>query len=206
MSYLYTHLAWKQQFLPHSLLHTQFSNSFLNKSILNLICVSFYFYLFLAQFSYWIVLSHSSSCLGKRLVKLRLVYKMILQLSCHLESKITNITQDSQTFLTVVYILIIMKYILKQDSFKMFRSDQISHSVVSDSLWPHESQHARPPCPSPTPRVHPDSRPLSQWCHPAICRPLLLLPPIPPSIRVFSNESTMSQLWHEVAKVLEIQL
>ena len=44
---------------------------------------------------------------------------MILQLSCHLESKIINITQGSQTFLTVVYILIIMKYILKHDSFKM---------------------------------------------------------------------------------------
>ena len=48
------------------------------------------------------------------------------------------------------------------------RSDQISRSVVSDSLWPHESQHARPPCPSPTPGVHSDSRPSSQWCHPAI--------------------------------------
>ena len=42
------------------------------------------------------------------------------------------------------------------------RSDQISHSVVSDSLRPHESQHARPPCPSPTPGVHSDSRPWSQ--------------------------------------------
>ena len=39
---------------------------------------------------------------------------------------------------------------------------------MSDSLQPHESQHARPPCPSPTPRVHSDSRPLSQWCHPTI--------------------------------------
>ena len=48
------------------------------------------------------------------------------------------------------------------------RSDQISHSVVSDSLTPHKSQHARPPCPSPTPGVHWDSRPSSQWCHPAI--------------------------------------
>ena len=44
----------------------------------------------------------------------------------------------------------------------VFRSDQISRSVVSNSLRPHESQHARPPCPSPTPRVHSDSRPLSQ--------------------------------------------
>ena len=48
------------------------------------------------------------------------------------------------------------------------RSDQISCSVMSDSLRPHESQHARPPCPSPTPGVHWDSRPSSQWCHPAI--------------------------------------
>ena len=45
------------------------------------------------------------------------------------------------------------------------RSDQISHSVVSDSLRPHESQHTRPPCPSPTPEVHWDSCPSSQWCH-----------------------------------------
>ena len=48
------------------------------------------------------------------------------------------------------------------------RSDQISHSVVSNSLWPHESQHARPPCPSPTPGVHSESHPLSRWCHPVI--------------------------------------
>ena len=47
-------------------------------------------------------------------------------------------------------------------------SVQFSHSVVSDSLWPHESWHARPPCPSPTPGVHPDSHPSSQWCHSAI--------------------------------------
>ena len=47
-------------------------------------------------------------------------------------------------------------------------SVQFSHSVMSDSLRPHESQHARPPCPSPTPRVHSDSYPSSQWCHLAI--------------------------------------
>ena len=45
---------------------------------------------------------------------------------------------------------------------------QFSRSVVSDSLWPQESQHARPPCPSPTPRVHPNSCALSWWCPPAI--------------------------------------
>ena len=49
-----------------------------------------------------------------------------------------------------------------------FSSVQFSHSVLSDSLRPHESQHARPPCPSPTPGVHSNSCPSSQWCHPAI--------------------------------------
>ena len=49
-----------------------------------------------------------------------------------------------------------------------FSSVQFSRSVVSNSLRPHESQHARPPCPSPTPGVHPDPHPSSQWCHPAI--------------------------------------
>ena len=51
---------------------------------------------------------------------------------------------------------------------KRFSSVQFSHSVVSHSLRPHELQHARPPCPSPSPWVHSDSRPLSPWCHPAI--------------------------------------
>ena len=75
-------------------------------------------------------------------------------------------------------------------------SVQFSRSVVSHSLWPHELQHARPPCPSPTPRVYPNSCPLSQWCHPTIlCRPLLLLPSIFPSIRVFSSESVLRIRW-----------
>ena len=49
-----------------------------------------------------------------------------------------------------------------------FSSVQFSCSVVSYSLWPHESQHARPPCPSPIPGVHSNSCPLSRWCHPAV--------------------------------------
>ena len=50
----------------------------------------------------------------------------------------------------------------------LLSSVQFSRSVISDSLWPHESQHARSPCPSATPGVHSDSRPSSPWCHPAI--------------------------------------
>ena len=80
----------------------------------------------------------------------------------------------------------------------MSRNSQFSHSVVSDSLQPHESQHAKPPCPSPTLGVHSNSCPSNWWCHPAISSsvgPLLLLPPIPPSIRVFSNESVLRIRW-----------
>ena len=51
---------------------------------------------------------------------------------------------------------------------KRFSSVQFSHWVVSDSLRPHGSQHAKPSCPSPTSKVHSDSRPSSHWCHPAI--------------------------------------
>ena len=65
-----------------------------------------------------------------------------------------------------------------------YSSVQFSHSVMSNSLRPHESQHARPPCPSP-----------SLISHLILCRPLLLLPSIPPSIRVFSNESNLRMRW-----------
>ena len=50
----------------------------------------------------------------------------------------------------------------------LYDSVQFSCSVMSNSLWPHEVQHARPPCPLPTPEVYPNSCPLSQWCHPTI--------------------------------------
>ena len=80
----------------------------------------------------------------------------------------------------------------------LFSSVQFSRSVVSDSLRPHESQHARPPCPSLTLGVHPNPCPLSQWCHPAISSsvvPFSSCPSTPPSIRVFSNESTLCMRW-----------
>ena len=78
-----------------------------------------------------------------------------------------------------------------------FSSVQFSLSVVSDSLRPHELQHARPSCPSPTPGVYSNSCPSSRWCHPALSssHPLLLPPPILPSIKVFSNESTLCMRW-----------
>ena len=87
----------------------------------------------------------------------------------------------------------------------LIRSDQTSHLVMSDSLRPHESQHARPPCPSPTPRVHSDSHPSSQWCHQP-SHPLSS--PSPPAPNPSQHQSLFQ--WvnssHEVAKVLEFQL
>ena len=71
-------------------------------------------------------------------------------------------------------------------------SAQFSHSVVSNSLWPHESQHARPSCPSPTPGVHPDSRPSSQWCHPAISSSVIPFSSCPQSLPA-SESFPMSQ-------------
>jgi len=76
----------------------------------------------------------------------------------------------------------------------LFSSVQFSRSVVSYSLQPHESQHARPPCPSPTPRVHSDSRPLSQWCHPAISSSVIPFSSCPRSLPA-SESFPMSQLF-----------
>ena len=76
-------------------------------------------------------------------------------------------------------------------------SVQFSHSVMSDSLGLHESQHARPPCPSPTPGVHSNSCPSSRWCHPAISSSVIPISSCPQFLpaSVFSNESTLRMRW-----------
>ena len=73
-------------------------------------------------------------------------------------------------------------------------SVQFSHSVVSSSLWPHELQHTSPACPSPTPRSHSDSRPSSQWCHPAIWSSVIPFSSCPQSLPA-SESFPMSQLF-----------
>ena len=73
-------------------------------------------------------------------------------------------------------------------------SVQFSHSVVNVSLWPHESQHARPPWPSPTPGVHSNSHPSSQWCHPAISSSVVPFTSCPQSLPA-SESFPMSQLF-----------
>ena len=88
-------------------------------------------------------------------------------------------------------------YIYTHIAYTYKASVEFSRSVVSDSLRPHKSQHARPPCPSPTPGVYSNTCPSSWWCHPTISSSVVpfSLPPIPPSIRVFSNESTLHMRW-----------
>ena len=75
-----------------------------------------------------------------------------------------------------------------------FQFSSVHHSVVSNSLWPHESQHARPPCPLPTPGVHSDSRPSSQWYYPAISSSVIPFSSCPQSLSE-SECFPMSQLF-----------
>ena len=75
-----------------------------------------------------------------------------------------------------------------------FSSVQFIHSVMSDSLRGHELQHTRPPCPSPTPRVHSDSLPSSRWCHPAISSSVVPFSSCPQSLPA-SESFPMSQLF-----------
>ena len=79
-------------------------------------------------------------------------------------------------------------------TFHHIRSDQISHLVISDSLRPHESQHSRPPCPTPTPGIHSGLCPSSQWCHPAISSSVVLFSSCSQSLPA-SESFPMSQLF-----------
>ena len=85
--------------------------------------------------------------------------------------------------------------------YTMEYSVQFSHSVVSDSLWPHGLQHARPLCPSQIPRAYSDSCPLSQWCHP-------LSSPSPSAFNLSQHQGLFKWVSssHQMAKVLEFQL
>ena len=82
-------------------------------------------------------------------------------------------------------------------------SVQVSHSVMSNSLRPHGLQHAKPPCPSPTPGVHSNTCALSRWCHPAISSSS----PSPPAPNPSQHQGLFQwvSFLHEVAKVLEFQ-
>ena len=81
-----------------------------------------------------------------------------------------SISIDKQTSIHQMerYSIMKRKELSSHSSHTLVSSVQFRHSVMSDSLWPHELQHTRPPCPSPTPRVYLNSCPLSSWCSPTI--------------------------------------
>ena len=89
--------------------------------------------------------------------------------------------------------------------FFIISSVQFSCSIVSKSLQPHGLQHARLPCPSPTPRACSDLRPSSQWCHPTISSSVV---PFPPAFNLSQHQGLFKWVssLHQVAKVLEFQL
>ena len=80
---------------------------------------------------------------------------------------------------------------------------QLSCSVMSDSLWPHGLQHARPPCPSPTPGVHPNSCPLSHWCHPTISSSVIPFSSCPQSFPA-SGSFQVSQFFASGGQSIEV--
>ena len=84
--------------------------------------------------------------------------------------------------------------LLDSTHLKAISTVQFRRTVVSDSLWPHELQYARPPCPSPTPGVHPNPCPLCQWCHPAISSSVVPFSSCPQSFPA-SGSFPMSQLF-----------
>ena len=89
--------------------------------------------------------------------------------------------------------MVLLAIIVRYNSFSV-SSVQFSRSVVSNSLRPHELQHARPPCPSPTPGVHSNSCPSSRWCHPAISSSVIPFSSCPQSLPA-SESFPMSQLF-----------
>ena len=103
----------------------------------------------------------------------------------------TNHKLDS---LVIYSLKCILNSLFHSDEGKNIYSVQFSCSVVSNSLRPHESQYARPPCPSPTPGVHPNSCPLSQWCHPTIASSVVPFSSCPQSFPA-SGSFQMSQLF-----------
>ena len=94
---------------------------------------------------------------------------------------------------------------MSKEWIRNFSSVQFSHTVMSDSLRPHESQHTRPPCPSPTPRVYSNSCASSRWCHPAISFSIVPLSSCPQSVPA-SGSFPVSQLFTSGGQSIECQL
>ena len=114
----------------------------------------------------------------------------------HMSTTITHGTEgDKLSFSTAIFTTIYS-----------VQSVQFSHSVMSNSLRPHGPQHARPPCPSPTPRVYSNSCSLSRWCHPTISSSVVPFSSHLQSFPASGFFQWVSSNEHQVAKVLEFQL
>ena len=104
-------------------------------------------------------------------------------------------------YLKRMHILLLWVWYFKMSIWSSCWSVQFSRSVLSDSLWPHELQHARPPSPTPSitnswsSLILTSIKSVMPSSHLIFCRPLLLMPPVPPRIKVFSNESTLRMKW-----------
>ena len=122
------------------------------------------------------------------------------QCSCHLSmmlycsGPVLNVSTRNNWAAVKLHIHVWIKNIFAYFSYGPFSSVQFSCSVVSDSLRPQEPQHARPPCPSPTPGVHPNPCPLSQWCHLTISSFVVPFSSCPQSFPA-SGSFQMSQLF-----------
>ena len=144
--------------------------------------------------------------------RLTVLYQQLGNL-CHRESKLGHVSAPSGTGLQRIRLVPSMSHAqslarqterekfsweLWQTAFWIIRVGknkvQFSHSVVSDSLRPHESQHIRPPCPSPTPRVYSNSCPSNRRCHPAISSSVVPFSSCPQSLPA-SGSFPMSQLF-----------
>ena len=98
-----------------------------------------------------------------------------------------------------------LKETYSDNEIRYMTSVQFSHSVMSDSLWPHGLQHASFPCPSPNPGAYSNSCPLSQWCHPTISSSVI---PFSLHLQSFQHQGLFQWISssHQVAEVLEFQL
>ena len=113
---------------------------------------------------------------------------------------------NSTTYWLDFYLLLRSRAYIVRNLTQMPRTSQCSSATQScPTLWPHESQHARASCPSPTPRVHPNPCPLSQWCHPTISSSVV---PSPPALSLSQHQGLFQWVSssHQLAKVLESRL
>ena len=139
-----------------------------------------------SNYSTIVLISHA------RKVMLKILQARLQQyMNCELPDVQAGFRKGRRTRDQIANIRCIIK---KARDFQKHISVQFSHSVVSDSLWPHKLEHARPPCPLPTPEVHPNSCPSSQWCHPAIWSSVIPFSSCPQSLPA-SESFPMSQVF-----------